>query len=86
MFGPTFPVLAGSVTVSLTAVADLALAMVRKIQNEKICSVAPKQEVVDQFAEHVQTMLHGTVWEDNCNSRYTRRDGRITAVWPGKRK
>lgn len=84
MFGPSFPVLAGSVTASLTAVTDLAIAMVRKIQVENIRSISPRQDVVSEFAEHTQTMLHGTVWEDECNSWYTRSDGRITAVWPGK--
>ncbi|OAG34167.1 hypothetical protein AYO21_11699 [Fonsecaea monophora] len=83
LFGPSFPVLAGSVTASLTAVTDLAIAMVKKIQAENLRSISPRQDVVDQFAEHTQTMLHGTVWEDDCNSWYTRRDGRITAVWPG---
>jgi len=83
LFGPSFPVLAGSVTASLTAVADLAIAMIRKIQTENLRSIAPREDVTRQFNEHTQTMLHGTVWEDTCNSWYKNQDGRITAVWPG---
>ncbi|KAH0841637.1 putative sterigmatocystin biosynthesis monooxygenase stcW [Fonsecaea pedrosoi] len=83
-FGPTFPVLTGSVTASISAVADYAIQMIKKIQAEDLLSVCPRQDVTDQFNEHCQTMLHGTVWEDHCNSWYKRpSDGRITAVWPG---
>ena len=82
-FGPTFSVLAGSVNASLTAVADLAIAVIHKIQTEDIRSISPKQSATDQFNEHTQTMLHGTVWEDECNSWYKNEDGHITAVWPG---
>lgn len=82
-FGPTFPVLAGSVTASLNAVTDFAIKMIQKIQTEDIRSISPKQDVTDAFNVHVQTALHGFVWEDNCSSWYTRRDGRTTAVWPG---
>jgi len=83
LFGPSFPVLAGSVTASLTAVADLAIAMIRKIQVENIRSISPREDVTREFNKHAQTMLHGTVWEDACNSWYKNKDGRITAVWPG---
>ncbi|KAH3940636.1 hypothetical protein HBH98_219190 [Parastagonospora nodorum] len=82
-FGPTFPVLAGSVTASLTAIADFAIKMINKIQAENLRGLAPKQSVTDQFNTHVQTALHGFVWSNDCNSWYTRRDGRVTAVWPG---
>ncbi|EAT77330.1 hypothetical protein SNOG_15397 [Parastagonospora nodorum SN15] len=81
-FGPTFPVLAGSVTASLTAIADFAIKMINKIQAENLRGLAPKQSVTDQFNTHVQTALHGFVWSNDCNSWYTRRDGRVTAVWP----
>ncbi|KIX06710.1 uncharacterized protein Z518_04686 [Rhinocladiella mackenziei CBS 650.93] len=83
-FGPTFPVLTGSVTASLSAVADYALQMIKKIQAEDLHSVTPRQDVTDQFNEHTQTMLHGMVWEEDCHSWYKRpSDGRITVVWPG---
>ncbi|OAL38579.1 hypothetical protein AYO20_02229 [Fonsecaea nubica] len=83
-FGPTFPVLTGSVTASISAVADYAIQMIKKIQAEDLLYVCPRQDITDQFNEHCQTMLHGTVWEDHCNSWYKRpSDGRITAVWPG---
>jgi hypothetical protein len=75
--------LAGSVTASLTAVADLAIAMIKKIQRENLRSISPRQDVTRQFTEHTQAMLHGTVWEDTCNSWYKNKQGRITAVWPG---
>ncbi|KAJ9144525.1 flavin-binding monooxygenase-like protein [Pleurostoma richardsiae] len=82
-FGPAWPVFAGSVTASLTAVSTLALAMIRKIQTDDIKSIAPKQEVTDAFNIHQQAMLHGTVWEDDCSSWYKDKNGRINAIWPG---
>ncbi|RSL57412.1 hypothetical protein CEP51_014246 [Fusarium floridanum] len=82
-FGPAWPVFAGSVTASLTAVSTLALKMIRKIQTDDIKSMAPKQDVTDLFNVHQQTMLHGTVWEDDCSSWYKDKNGRITAIWPG---
>ncbi|KAH6967580.1 monooxygenase [Ilyonectria sp. MPI-CAGE-AT-0026] len=83
LFGPAWPVFAGSVTASLTAVSTLALKMIRKIQTDNIESMAPRQDVTDAFNIHQQTMLHGTVWEDNCSSWYKDKNGRITAIWPG---
>ena len=84
LFGPAFPVLARAVAVSLTAIIDLSIARINKLQAENIRPIAPRPLVTDQFAEHTQTMLHGTVWEDDSNPWYARRDGRITAVWPGR--
>ena len=67
-FGPAWPVFAGSVTASLTAVATFAMKLIRKIQTDDIRSIAPRQDVTDAFNVHQQTMLHGTVWEDDCSS------------------
>jgi hypothetical protein len=82
-FGPNFPIFVGSVTQSLAAVADLAVKMIQKIQDEDIRSISPRQDVTDQFNEHTQTMLRGTAWEDTCSGWYHDKTGRITAVWPG---
>jgi hypothetical protein len=82
-FGPSWPIFNGSTTASLTAVADLGIKMIRKIQAENIRSIAPRQDVTDQFNDHVQAMLRGTVWEDTCAGWYHDKTGRITAVWPG---
>ncbi|KAJ3548539.1 hypothetical protein NM208_g959 [Fusarium decemcellulare] len=83
LFGPAWPVFAGSVTASLTAVSTFAMKLIRKIQTDDIRSIAPRQDVTDAFNVHQQTMLHGTVWEDDCSSWYKDKNGRITAIWPG---
>ncbi|KAF2809189.1 flavin-binding monooxygenase [Mytilinidion resinicola] len=82
-FGPSWPIFDGSVTESLSAVGDLAIKMIQKIQAENIRSMAPRQDVTDAFNEHTQTMLGGTVWADTCSGWYHDKNGRVTAIWPG---
>jgi len=82
-FGPSWPIFDGSVTESLSAVGDLAIKMIQKIQSENIRSMAPRQDVTDAFNEHTQTMLCGTVWADTCSGWYHDKNGRVTAIWPG---
>ncbi|KAH8800479.1 flavin-binding monooxygenase-like protein [Xylogone sp. PMI_703] len=81
--GPSFPVLSGSLTAAITAITDLAIAMIKKIQLEDIRSIAPRVDATKLFVEHTQAMLHGTVWEDTCNSWYKHKSGYIASVWPG---
>ncbi|OCK79953.1 flavin-binding monooxygenase-like protein [Lepidopterella palustris CBS 459.81] len=82
-FGPAWPIFDGSITQSLSAVADLAVQLIRKIQEEDIRSISPRQDVTDAFNDHTQTMLRGTVWEDTCSGWYHNKQGRVTAIWPG---
>ena len=68
----------------LAYVSQYALQLIKKIQSEYICSIAPKQSVTDSFNEHVQEWLRHTVWMDDCRSWYKNNEtGRVNAVWPG---
>lgn len=49
----TFPT-DGSVMGPLHAVSEYAIQWIKKMQNENLRSWVPKQEVTDQFNEHVQ--------------------------------
>lgn len=53
------------------------------VQNERIVSFEPRQDITDRFNEHVQEFMKSTVWMDNCRSWY-KSNGRVNALWPGE--
>jgi hydroxyversicolorone monooxygenase len=54
--GPTWPVENGSVAGPLLSVSEYAIAMIKKLQNENLKSVTPKQDVTDSFNAHTQVI------------------------------
>jgi cation diffusion facilitator CzcD-associated flavoprotein CzcO len=68
--GPSWPVENGSVMGPLGGVAEYAIKIIKKMQNEFIRSIAPKQDVTDAFNEHVQEFIKQTVWSSDCRSWY----------------
>lgn len=68
----------------LAYVSQYALKMIKKIQSEYICAIAPRQDITDEFNEHTQEWIRHTVWTDSCRSWYKNNEtGRVNAVWPG---
>lgn len=58
--------------------------MIKKIQTEYICSIAPKQDITDEFNAHTQEWIRHTVWNESCRSWYKDNEtGRVNAIWPG---
>ncbi|EFQ97210.1 4-hydroxyacetophenone monooxygenase [Nannizzia gypsea CBS 118893] len=83
-FGPTWPVHNGSVVGPLMEAGRYAVKFIRKIQNEEIHSISPRQDVTDAFNEHVQAWSKHTIWTDSCRSWYKdEKTGRVNAIWPG---
>ncbi|KAM5490130.1 hypothetical protein MaudMau93_002697 [Microsporum audouinii] len=83
-FGPTWPVHNGSVIGPLLEAGNFAINFIRKIQNEEIHSISPRQDVTDAFNEHVQEWVKHTIWADSCRSWYKNNEtGRVNAIWPG---
>jgi cation diffusion facilitator CzcD-associated flavoprotein CzcO len=68
--GPTFPVENGSVMGPLHYVSEYAIKFIKKMQNEFIRSIAPKQDMTDLFNAHTQEFIKQTVWSSNCRSWY----------------
>lgn len=65
-------------------VGNYALKMIKKIQNEHVHSIVPRQDVTDAFNEHVQEWAKHTVWADKCRRWYKNYEtGRVTGIWPG---
>ncbi|KAK2802318.1 hypothetical protein FQN51_004608 [Onygenales sp. PD_10] len=84
LIGPTWPVENGSVMGPLVGVGKYAIKLIKKIQNEHINSITPRQDVTDAFNEHAQEWVKHTVWTDDCRSWYKNNEtGRVNAVWPG---
>ncbi|KAK3113063.1 hypothetical protein LTR53_010020 [Teratosphaeriaceae sp. CCFEE 6253] len=82
--GPTWPIENGSVMGALNSVADYAVQIIKKMQNENIKSWVPDQRKTDSFNDHVQEWIKHTVWRDDCRSWYRNNEtGRVNAVWPG---
>lgn len=68
--GPTWPVENGSVIGPLGEVANYAVKFIKKMQNEFIKSIAPKQDMTDLFNAHTQEFIKQTVWSSDCRSWY----------------
>lgn len=66
--GPSWPIQNGSVMAPLHSVSEYAIQLLKKMQNENIRSWVPRQQVTDQFNEHVQEWVKHTVWSDDCRS------------------
>jgi hydroxyversicolorone monooxygenase len=82
--GPTWPVENGSVMGPLMQVSVYAMQVIRKLQLEMVASVAPRQDITDEFNSHVQAWIPHTTWSDDCRSWYRNNEtGRVNAVWPG---
>lgn len=68
----------------LGEVGNYAVKLIRKMQDEHIHSLTPRQDVTDAFNEHVQEWIKHTVWAEDCRSWYKNNEtGRVNAVWPG---
>ncbi|KKK22268.1 sterigmatocystin biosynthesis monooxygenase stcW [Aspergillus ochraceoroseus] len=82
--GPSWPIQNGSVMAPLHSVSEYAIQFLKKMQNENIRSFAPRQDITDQFNDHVQEWVKHTVWKDDCRSWYKNNEtGRVNAIWPG---
>jgi cation diffusion facilitator CzcD-associated flavoprotein CzcO len=75
--GPTWPVENGSVMGPLGQVAQYAVKIIKKMQNELIRSITPKQAITDLFNQHTQEFIKASVWKDDCRSWYRSKTASI---------
>lgn len=83
--GPNATVGHGTLITSMTWTAEYILQWLRKIASEDIQSVAPRQDVTDEFVRYGDEIHKTLTWTGDCKSWYKnhRVDGRVTATWPG---
>jgi hypothetical protein len=65
--------------------ADWMIKWFKKMATEDIASVAPKQDVVDEFVRYGDQIHKTLTWTGSCRSWYkgNRIDGRVTATFAG---
>ncbi|KIW98234.1 uncharacterized protein Z519_01818 [Cladophialophora bantiana CBS 173.52] len=83
--GPNAVVGHGSLIEGLSWTADYMIKWLKKIANEDIRSVEPKQSAVDDFVTYGDEIHKTLTWTGQCRSWYkkNRVDGRVTATFPG---
>ena len=83
--GPNATVGHGSLIFSLDWSAEWMVKWLRKMAHEDIASIAPKQEVVDEFVRYGDQIHKTLTWTGACRSWYkaNRVDGRVTATFAG---
>ena len=68
----------------LGQVAEYTIKIIKKMQNEFIRSIVPRQDITDSFNTHVQEFIKHTVWSTDCRAWYRNNEtGRVNAVFPG---
>ncbi|KID76808.1 Flavin monooxygenase-like protein, partial [Metarhizium brunneum ARSEF 3297] len=67
--------------------AKYIIQILHKCQTEGIKSVAPKQEAVADFSEHIDIFMKRTAWSTHCRSWFKngKVDGPVVALHPGSR-
>lgn len=85
--GPNAPVGHGSVLPIIEHSTKYIISMMKKIQAQDIKAVAPKEEAVKDFSEHIHELMKRTAWATPCRSWFKRGtiDGPIVALHPGSR-
>ncbi|KAI9713061.1 MAG: hypothetical protein M1820_001046 [Bogoriella megaspora] len=83
--GPNATVGHGSLLTSMTWSAEWMIQWIRKMAAEDIASIAPKQDVVDEFVRYGDQIHKTLTWTGGCRSWYksNRVDGRVTATFAG---
>lgn len=84
--GPNATVGHGSLLESMQWSAEWMLQWLRKMAAEDIASVAPRQDVVDEFVRYGDEIHRTLAWTGGCRSWYkaNRVDGRVTATFAGE--
>ncbi|CAG9981778.1 unnamed protein product [Clonostachys byssicola] len=65
---------------------DYMIACIQKLQREYLKSMVPKEEAKNDFIRYADEFFSKTVLTEDCASWFKsggRKDGRITAMWPG---
>lgn len=83
--GPNATVGHGTLLTSMDWSSEWMIKWIRKIASENIKSVAPKQSATDEFVRYGDEIHKTLTWTGGCSSWYKnhRKDGRVTATWPG---
>ena len=82
LLGPNTVLAHNSVIFMIEAQVDYILQMMQLVSKSKSQAIAVKDDTQDQYNDHVQHMLDGTVWQSGCVSWYQQDGGKNFALWP----
>ena len=83
--GPNSPISNGSLVLGIQATAIYVYKWLEKLQTEGIRSFEVREDVNEEYNQHVQEYLKRTVWTRGCRSWYKRGtvDGPVVAIYGG---
>lgn len=83
--GPNSPISNGSLVLGIQATAMYVYQWLNKLQTEEYQSFEVREDVNEEYNEHVQQYLDRTVWTKGCRSWYKRGtiDGPVVAIYSG---
>lgn len=83
--GPNTGIAVGLLIPMLEKEAEYAAGCIRKIQYQRIKSMAVKKQAVQAFQTYVDAYFPRTIFTKNCPSWYKngKPDGRVMGLWPG---
>ena len=82
LLGPNTVLAHNSVVFMIESQVEYILQMMDLVARTHSQAIAVKGHVQDQFNQHVQTMMGGTVWQSGCVSWYQQDGGKNFALWP----
>ncbi|KAJ5661372.1 uncharacterized protein N7484_000744 [Penicillium longicatenatum] len=83
--GPNSPISNGSLVLGIQATALYVYKWLEKLQTEMIGSFEVRNDVNEEYNQHMQQYLQRTVWTRGCRSWYKRGtvDGPVVAIYGG---
>ncbi|KAK0744872.1 hypothetical protein B0T21DRAFT_407945 [Apiosordaria backusii] len=88
--GPNSPVANGGLVQAIQAQGMYIYKCLRKLQTQGIRSMEIRQDVMDEYNEHTQAYLRGSMWTEGCRSWYKRAGngendggGKVIGIYPG---
>ncbi|CAM4314068.1 flavin-containing monooxygenase [Acinetobacter pragensis] len=82
LLGPNTVLAHNSVVFMIESQVEYILQMMQLVGKTHSNAIVVKDQVQDQFNQHVQNMLNGTVWQSGCVSWYQQDGGKNFALWP----
>ncbi|VUC32182.1 unnamed protein product [Clonostachys rosea] len=86
--GPFTPVAQGAILPIITHMSNYFIQVVRKMCQQHIRRISPKESVIAEFMEHCRAYLPRTCWADPCPSWFKQKQGKPDGplvMWPGSR-
>jgi len=82
LYGPNTNLGHSSIIYMVEKQVGYIIQCIKKILDDKLQSLQPKQNAQAEFNHHIQKALKKTIWSGECGSWYKNDSGKITNNWP----